>query len=98
MNADLDLSSGTERTQRRYITTACEVVAVELEALSPTNPSGLCQALQNDIRFCERLEIPKSVGIKGSDRVVYLKALAESNVNTTSSNIKRQVRSILANI
>lgn len=95
---DLDLSRGTERTQRRYITTACEVVAVVLETLSPTNPGDLWQAVRNEDRICERFDIPKNVGIKESDRIVYIKALAESYMNATSSNIKRQVLSIIADL
>ena len=74
------------------------MVAVVLETLSPTNPSDLWQAVRKDDRICERFDIPKSICIKESDRVVYLKALAESYMNATSSNIKRQVLSIIADL
>ena len=99
---DMDLSSASERTRRRYIAETREVVVAVLKTLSPSHAADLWDALRTSDKMCEVFNLPKlefdeKKASSGSNEK-YIKALAETYDNASSRNIKRQVLSIIADL
>ena len=99
---DLDLSTASERTRRRYIAETREVVVAVLKMLSPSHAADLWDALRTSDKMCEVFDLPKLEfdEKKASDggKEKYMKALAETYDNASSGNLKRQVLSIFAGL
>ena len=97
---DLDISSVSSRTKRRYITCACDVIATVVRTLSPSNPGRLWEVLRSSSKLCDDFNIPKNpvTGTVKDNNEELLQALAETYVNASSRNVKRQVHSTIADL
>lgn len=100
--ADMDLSSASERSRRRYIAETREVVEVVLRTLSPSHAADLWEALTTSNKMREAFDLPKleydekKRSNESSDK--YIGALVETYENAPSKNVKRQVLSIIADL
>ena len=99
---DLDLSTASERTKRRYIAETRDVVVAVLQTLSPSHAADLWDALRTSDKMCEvfdlsKLEFDEKKSPDGS-KEKYMKALAETYDSASSGNLKRQVLSIFADL
>ena len=99
---DLDLSTASERTRRRYVAETREVVVTVLKTLSPSHAADLWDALRTSDQMCEVFDLPKlecdeKKAAEGS-KEKYMKALAETYDSASSGNLKRQVLSIFADL
>ena len=99
---DMGLPMATERTKRRNIEEACQVVVTVLQTLSPSYPGELWQDIKDSDNMCETLKVTNNfkqnkIELKEGD-MKYLSALSETYNNVTSGNVKRQILSILADI
>ena len=96
---DIDLSSVSERSRRRYIAETREVIEVVLRTLSPSHAAELWEALTASNKMREVFNLPKlefdqKPNSESSDK--YIRALVEAYENASSKNVKKQVLSIIA--
>lgn len=79
---DLDLSTASERTRRRYIAETREVVVAVLKTLSPSHAADLWDALRTSDKMCEVFDLPKlefdEKKAPDGSKEKYMKALAET--------------------
>lgn len=94
---DMGSPTAAERTRRRNIAEACQVMVAVLRVLSPNYPCELWLNVKDSNDMCEALEVRKEVALREDD-VKYLRALSESYNNATSANVKLQILSIMADI
>ena len=97
---DMDLSSASECTRRRYIAETCKIVVPVLKTLSLSHAADLWDALRTSDKMREVFDFPilefdEKKAFDGSNKK-YIKAFAEIYDNASSRNIKRQVLSIIA--
>lgn len=100
--ADMDLPSASERSRRRYIAETRDVIAAVLRTLSPSHAGDLWEALRTSDKMREVFDLPKleydEKKASNESNEKYIKALAETYENASSSNVKRQVLSIIADL
>ena len=94
---DMGSPTAAERTRRRNIAEACQVMVAVLRVLSPNYPCELWLNVKDSNDMCEALEVRKEAALREED-VKYLRALSESYNNATSANVKLQMLSIMADI
>lgn len=99
---DMDLSSASERSRRRYIAETREVVEVVLRTLSPSHAADLWEALTTSSKMREvfdllKLEYEDKKTSNGSSEK-YIRALVETYDNASSKSVKKQVLSIIADL
>jgi hypothetical protein len=96
---DLDISSVSSRTKRRYIACACDVIATVVKTSSPSNPGRLWEVLTSSSKLYEDFNVSKSpTSMKENNDKSFLAALSETYVNSPSRNVKSQVLSIIADL
>ena len=99
---DIDFSSVSERSRRRYIAETREVIEVVLRTLSPSHAAELWEALTASNKMREVFNLPKlefdqkKPDSESSDK--YIRALVEAYENASSKNVKKQVLSIIADL
>ena len=94
---DMGLPTTTERTRRRNISEACEVLVTILQTLSPSHPGELWKYLTAAGKIGEKLYVCNSAKQNESD-MKYLIALSETYNSATSGNARKQILSIMADL
>ncbi|KAL9963885.1 hypothetical protein ACROYT_G027439 [Oculina patagonica] len=96
-DVDMGLPTATERTRRRNISEASEVMVTILQTLSPSHPGELWKILKDAGTIDEKLHVCYSAKGNESD-MKYLIALSETYNNASSGNARKQILSIMADL